>query len=261
MSCYFNFRQYPYAETASFFDFSNRFTCGPTCCTVTPTAPANGVGVFDRPCASAVQPWQLPASCAWNDQYNRGPIGWAEVGYVVSNVDRCDDRADSRPSFEDWQPNHRRRNRNGRRSVARSAVKQTFVPRQDHLDKSRFCCKEDENCKSDADNCGACDNRRCSPLAVECRVRRYRLYARPAHGWCGSYNVSQWQYAVTEEGVDRCNAILIVLRDDRRHHGHRGNPYNPQSLVWQELQTGDVVHVPGELCSFRVHLYADDRAF
>jgi hypothetical protein len=56
---------------------------------------------------------------------------------------------------------------------------------------------------------------------------------------------------VTEEGVPRCDAILIVLRDNPRVHG-------PRSLVWQELHTGDIVHVPGEPGPFRVHLYADD---
>lgn len=92
-------------------------------------------------------------------------------------------------------------------------------------------------------------------LSVGCRVRRYRLYARPAYGWCGSFDVHQYQYAVTDETVPRCDAIFIVLRDDPRADAKRyGVPYQP-------LQTDELVVVPGEPTLFRVRLYADDHVY
>ena len=100
--------------------------------------------------------------------------------------------------------------------------------------------------------------RRRPPPCVEtvtCRVRRYRLYARPAYGWCRGFNTDQWQYAVTEEGVP--NAVFIVLNDDPRAGAGRRRC----RAVWQQLHSGDLIRIPGEPGPFVVHLYADDYSY
>lgn len=252
-----NFDFYRRLQGAAGCGYDSRFVCGSTCCTVAPSAPANGVGVYDRfvPYGGAVETYYGTqsvlggaAGCAYDASGQRGPAGWAEVGYVVSARHR---RKRNEHIGKRKRPASRGRRalRPGRRPVSRTAPVASFTPRADF---QRFA----ENDCSDARRGGFdfeddfTDNES-ELLAVDCRARRYRLYTRPAHGWCGSYDVHQWQYAVTEEGVPRCDAILLVLRDNPRVS-------NPRSLVWQELHTGDLVHVPGEPGAFRVHLYADD---
>ena len=252
MSYYFDQYKYPYAGPESFADCGSRFVCGPTCCTVLPSAPAHGVGLYDRfaPAAPACGPALWPGAapgCAYDARGSRGPAGWAEVGYIVS-VRGKRHRAEERREHGNWHRKGRRSAaKNGKRPVSRSAPVASFIPRKDF---AKYGANDDCGTESDFFR-DQDDFYEDGALAVDCRARRYRLYARPAYGWCGSYDVHQWQYAVTEEGVPRCDAILIVLRDNPRVHG-------PRSLVWQELHTGDIVHVPGEPGPFRVHLYADD---
>jgi len=260
-----------FATPESFYDCGSKFVCNSTCCTVRPTAPAHGIGVYAptpygfgaSPACSGVA---YGGSCAPCDGYtasNRGPAGWAEVGWLESvNVPRPARRGSRRQRHRRRQvaepvgPNGRGggRGRQGRRSSIGSTRRQRdWTPRAQYRQRDDlFADKFDDDYDNDDFYYDDHDD---ALLSVGCRVRRYRLYARPAYGWCGSFDVHQFQYAVTDETVPRCDAIFIVLRDDPRADAKRyGVPYQP-------LQTGELVVVPGEPTLFRVRLYADDRVY
>jgi hypothetical protein len=96
--------------------------------------------------------------------------------------------------------------------------------------------------------------------SVECKTRRYRLYARPAYGWRGSCDSTHLQYAVKEESISRHDAIFVVLPDDprqcERNYHDRAHRFGAQRF--QPLESYEHIWVPGECSPFTVHLYADE---
>lgn len=264
----------PFAHPADYVDFGSKFVCGPTCCTVVPSAPAHGVGVYGG---------EFAPNYGWAGAGNvrRGPacnpIGWAEVGFLVSTPLNVDCARGRRPRWSgDAPPSPLRRRATARRpwraanaanqlrrgNATQSPRPNRWRPRgefvrenDDHGDKWHSGGDDDCDCFDSDERRGRRGCHDPSLLSVACRVRRYRLYARPAYGWCGSYDVHQWQYAATDETVPKCDAIFIVLNDNPRARG-RG-----RGLSWQPLESGDLVFVPGEPDAFRVHLYSDDFVY
>ena len=262
-----------FATPNSLVDCGSKFVCNSTCCTVRPTAPAFGVGVFQAspllplPSASSLTVYpgsggpacggiSYDSACDGYSAANRGPVGRAEVGWLEStNRPRALSDARHRRAWRRRQQaaanttvDSPTRSRRQRRNAARPA---SWKPRRHYCDDE--CANEPWHSADDGEFFEQDDGS--LPLTIGCRVRRYRLYARPAFGWCGSFDVHQYQYAITDESIPRCDAIFIVLRDDPRANAKRyGVPYQP-------LQSGELVVVPGEPTLFRVRLYADDRVY
>lgn len=112
------------------------------------------------------------------------------------------------------------------------------------------------------DDGAPCPHCRCGSGAasVDCRWRRYRLYARAPYGnGIRAYTSSStYQYAVREENMR--DGIFLALSAYPLVQGD-GNGVC-QSIGcgrrWAELTSGDVIRVPGEGIPYRVHLYSDD---
>lgn len=275
-----------YAAPADFVDYGSKFVCGSSCCTVAPTAPAHGLGIYSglpfgvgAPPCNGFLPEESYADCC---AVRRGPAGWTELGWVGSVQPKTERRR--RLPWSEQAHEHRcnhdtcnatrgtKRNRVNRIRPSGSAGSggggSKWTPRRQYRDAERRL-NDDYDEDWDAEYTSDDDDqyrRGCygggggGGLQVQCRVRRYRLYARPFFGWCRGYDANQWQYAVVEEGVPRCDAIFIVLPDDPRF-GRRGDGYRRTYGGRQRLESGELIRVPGEPGPFRVHLYADDDRY
>lgn len=248
-----------YSAPESFIDHGSKFVCGSNYCGVVPSAPSYGAGVYSGhygggppPCNGVLADnFACGALSYASDRH--GPAGWVELGWVGS-IDRSEVRND--------HFNHRHSRLHPRAKQMNRKTDCKWTPRSQYRKNDGKRCESDDDLESGSD-CACCEryeshhNRHESGrLEVQCRVRRYRLYARPYYGWCRGYDAHQWQYAVVEEGMPRCDAIFIVLRDNPRAGRYDGG-YS-RSFARQELQSGDVIRIPGEPSLFRVHLYADD---
>lgn len=269
-----------YSAPADFVDYGSKFVCGASCCTVAPTAPAHGIGIYSglgvglgAPPCNGFLPDDGFYGGACGVGARRGPAGWTELGWVGSV---------QRPRREHWSDHYTerlcdhdtcnatrgtKRNRvnssgsgnNGRERQQQQRSGSNWTPRRQYREREDRPDFE-ESVRERFDYDGEDDYDRCAGgLQVQCRVRRYRLYARPFFGWCRGYDANQWQYAVVEEGVPRCDAIFIVLPDNPRF-ARRGDGYR-RSYGRQELESGELIRIPGEPGPFRVHLYADDDRY
>lgn len=313
---------YPYAQPSDFIDYGSKFVCGKTCCTIAPTAPTFGLGLFGSPCSpySSPSPCSYPSPCSASsacpfppnpygpyyppapcspyfgsgpacsglmdsfvgpgfDSCRRGPQGWVEVGWVsAENLPPhkkrkrpeyptfCFPRSESAfsspsSSCHGSDDEGGKKKRKSQKGKGQSGTKKQ---RGIQTRQASYFMEEGDDCFDDGEEeyYGG-EGRACGGPVVQCRVRRYRLYARPFYGWCRGFDAFQWQYAVVEEGIPKCDAILIVLHDNPRFFSNKygGGGGSGGSLARQQLQGGDLVRVPGEHCPFRVHLYADEQHY